>query len=264
MSQVDWQALLEALVCVEELAAGQAGMLLFGAREGCIFVEDRRICWAAAQGLESRLRDLLRPRLGLDDAELDHIYDESRRAGQPFGQHGVARGLIEPRELEHALRRHSAESLVKLCDSPKPLRWTPRVGHGYAPRFTFPSLVTLFDVTELVLPGLRAAALDELAPVLGAGRRATSFYYDAALDLAVPLAAERYPTSLAATCELGRWAACLPRATRELAAAPSFTLATNSDGSTSCVWWHDSLLHVCVCDDLASLAIVTAHHLARA
>jgi hypothetical protein len=259
----DWTVLLDALRSVERLGSSASGLLSFGdVPAGGIFVEKGRICWAAAHGLERRLRDLLRQ--DLNDRELERAYRECTLEGKPFGQALVTRGLIESRELEHALRRHSAESLVKLCAVQSPMLWSARKGRGYAPRFTFPALDVLFDVVSLVFPEARARALEELAPVLGPGREGASFLFDASLERAVPVAAVfAEGASVESLCILGRLALSVPMATQELAASPSFALVARARGDTVSVWWHESILHAVVCGDRSAVAAVTAHHLAR-
>lgn len=228
MNGAAWSSLLEVLARVEGLSQVDAGLLSFGPKGGGgIFVENRAICWAAAAGLEQRLRELLHD---------------------------------QPRDYQSALRRHSAESLVELAQHARPARWSSRPS-GFAPRFTFRPFELLLDVIDLELPGVRASALDALAPVLGPGRRASSFYVDAESGVVVPVVSSEAEPSVDFAARLGRWAARLPAATRELGASPSFTLATTATGDTVSVWWRGSLLHVVVCADRASTASVTGYHL---
>jgi hypothetical protein len=264
MRTLDWPALLEALSSVERLGPSASGLLTFGeVPAGGIFVEEGRICWAAAHGLERRLRDLLRR--DVDGREIERAYRESTLEGRPFGQALVARGLIESRELERALRRHSAESLVKLCAGRSSTHWSARKGRGYSPRFTFPALDVLFDVVSLVLPEQRARALEELTPLLGPGREGASFLLDASLDRAVPLvAAFQQGPSVESLADLAALALSVTTATRQLAASPSFALVATARGDTVSVWWHESMLHAVICADRSALAAATAHHLARA
>lgn len=264
MIAVDWPALLDALSRVEQLGPEDSGLLSFGAAEGGIFVERGRICWAAAQGLQRRLRDLLHPLLPVSEVELERTYEDCRAEGRLFGQHLVARGLVEPHAFERALRRHSAESLVKLCRSPRTPTWFPRQGRGYSPRFTFRPVDVLFDLVDLTLPGLRIAATAELTPLLGPDRRAVSFLVGDTHEPPIPLTAFAEHSSVASLRSFGHWAAGLQAATRELAVTPSLTLATAAAGQAVCLWWRGRVLHAMICDDRSSLASVTAHHLARA
>src|SRR5262249_15513945 len=145
--------LIDALAWVERLNPLDSGLLSFSeAHGGGIFAENRRICWVAAQGLQHRLRDLLRDRSILSELEIERFYQRCHSEGRPFGQTLVKEGLIEPPELERVLRRHSAESLIKLCRVPQTLEWSSRGGRGYAPQFTFPALDVLFDAVEVLLP----------------------------------------------------------------------------------------------------------------
>lgn len=228
MNGLAWSSLLEALTRVERVNGVDSGLLSFGSTlDGGIFVENSRICWAAAAGLQRRLRELLRGK---------------------------------PNDYEAAIRRHSAESLVELASRSRPTHWSARPS-GFAPRFTFGAFDLLLDVIELELPGVRDSALEALAPVMGPGRYAASFHIDEATGVAVPVASSEVRPTVDSAARLGRWAARLPVATRDLPASPRFALATTAAGDTVSVWWRASLLHVVVCSDRASAASVAGYHL---
>ncbi|MGC4093732.1 MAG: hypothetical protein QM756_38695 [Polyangiaceae bacterium] len=265
MADVAWPALLDALLQVELLGPSDSGLLSFGAGpEGGIFVQGGRVCWVAARGLQTRLRDLLRAERGMNDAELERVYQRCRSDGRVFGQSLVEEGLIEAQELERALRRHSAECLIRLCDAPKPTLWSSRGERGYAAQFTFEPAELLSDVVSLLLPGAVLAAREE-ARQLGAAADSTSaFVVDAVRGVAVPVLAPREPFSVESLTALGNWAMSVPLASRELAATPTVILAATAGGEMVWVWWRDSLLFTVFCRDRLNLAAVTAHHLACA
>ena len=230
-THVDWPSLLEALLWVESLPASGCGLLSFGeAPSGGIFVEHNRICWAGAIGLEPRLRELLRER------------------------------TTETDDFERALRRHSAESLARLCALPTATSWSARKG-GYAPRCTFRPVDLLFDVVDLALPGARELASRALSPVLGRGRKGASFHMDSRDGSVVPLAAFGDDAAVESLRSLGSWAALFPAATRELGCLPSFSIARSAEGDVAFCWWHGALLHVVLCADAESAARLAAHHL---
>jgi len=56
----------------------------------------------------------------------------------------------------------------------------------------------------------------------------------------------------------------MPMVSRELAAEPTFSLASTAEGEAALVWWHERLLFAVFCDDRAGLAAATALHLAAA
>ena len=115
MNRVHWNTLVEVLSRVERLSSTDSGLLSFGPTPlGGIFVERGRVCWVAARGLQQRLRDLLEDYTKDVDA-LARVAERCRAEGLLLGQTLVAEGLLQPSELEVALRRHSAECLIELC-----------------------------------------------------------------------------------------------------------------------------------------------------
>jgi hypothetical protein len=263
MSDFPWSPLLDALVRVEELPADDSGLLSFGQPPGSggIFVERGRICWAAARGLRRRLSDLLRESTGLSAAELDSVYERCRIEGKHFGHVLIAEGKIQPRELETALRLHSAESLVELCRGHEPTVWARHSGRGYSPHFTFRPLEVLFDVIALALPSLQGSARMTLSALDAPGRRGAAFVHGAG-DPIIPVGAFGEGTTVAGLRAIGRWAHAVPRATKELGDAPSFTLAASTSGDTLAVWWRGAVLYVVVCADRNDVAAITSHLLA--
>lgn len=138
MTGVEWPALVGALRHVERLGHTDSGLLSFGdAPVGGIFVEQGRVCWVAARGLQRRLRDLLRAHSPMSPEQLEQMYQRCRAEGRVLGEALVDEGFIAPSELQRALRRHSAECLLDLCRSPRATTWSSHGGRGYAPRFTF-------------------------------------------------------------------------------------------------------------------------------
>lgn len=261
MPEVDWVALADTLARVERLGTNESGLLAFGdGTLGGIFIERGRICWVAAHGLQRRLSDLLRTHSRLDSAELDRISERCQREGLHLGQTLVAEGLLQPSELESALRRHSAECLVHLCQTPHAISWASHVGRGYAPRFTFRAVDLLFDSMSVLYPALQREAVSALSTVAGPGRRCVAFVLGGPLDALLPLA-QLGENSVHAVLAQARSLAPIPRAGRELGTTPSFTLSTTGDGNTMLIWWREALLFAVSCPDRASLIAVTSQHL---
>jgi len=259
---LDWASLRDALVSIERLGDLACGMLSIGqSPNGGIFVEGGRVCWVAANGLQRRLRDLLRFRSNLDEAGLDRLYERCRVEGRLLGQTLVEEGRISADEFEAALRRHSAECLLDLCRSHQAVSWSPRRGRGYAPRFTFRAVDLLFDVTALLSPQNQRTAQVELGVLDAPGRSGAAFLLNPGGDTAIPVAVLGGPSTVETLSALGEWALSVPRASREFGVPTRFTLASTSAAGTLSVWWRDSLLFVVRCDDRASVAAVTAHHL---
>jgi hypothetical protein len=271
-----WSTLLDVLAFIEGLPPGISGLVSFGTDgAGGILVEDRRVCWAVARGLRRRLTDLLAERSDLSSVDLDELHAQSRAAGVPVGQVMVERGLLAPRVLDIALRRHSAESLVALCRSDEPVRWSPRGGGGYHARFTYRPVDLVFDVVGLEHRAIQLDAQATLAGFAGPGRRGVAFLADDDVRPMIPiaeLAAEATEAGAAPDGELslGDMFGLADRArsvwfaSRELAALPEFTITTAASGASTAIWWRGSIVYAVVCSDRRSLAAVTANLMGHA
>jgi hypothetical protein len=260
---VAWSTLIDALVRVEGVAPSDSGLLSFGIdpNNGGILVEKGRICWAAARGMQQRLRDLLQDFAQDRGVDFERIYQRCRAEGRLLGQTLVDEGWITPTELERALRRHSAESLIELCsDGDQRTSWISRGSHGYSPRFTFRPLDVLLDVAAVYVPELQSTAHRELGRFAGPERWGGAFCIEPHHGAAAPVAAFGDLT-VNELSVLGRWALSLPRALRELGTTPVFTLASTAAGDTVAVWWRDSLLYAVGCSDRLGIAAIIAHHL---
>jgi hypothetical protein len=263
VSDVEWGSLMDALLRVEQLGPADCGMLSFAGSSGGIFVERGRICWVAARGLQRRLSDLLRAHGSVDSAQLERIYQRCRSEGTLLGQTLVAEGLLQPVELEYALRRHSAECLVALCRVSQATIWASHPGRGYAPRFTFRPLDLLFDSVALLYPDLRLEAFEELSAYGGPGRNAVAFVLDTENGALLPLAATN-ASSVESVSALARSLLPIPRASHELGMTPAFALSTTASGDTLLVWWRQQVLYAMTCEDRAGLIAATSQHLACA
>ena len=84
---------LDVCAFVEELPADATGELMVtgrgGTPEGAVFVENRRVCWAAARGLAGRLGDLLGAPAKLDAARMESIYAECKLTRVLLGEYLV-------------------------------------------------------------------------------------------------------------------------------------------------------------------------------
>lgn len=264
MEAVDWSQLADAMLRIERLEADEAGLLSFGLENnGGIFVESRRICWAAVRGRAWRLRELLSERAHESRAALDAAFERCRAQARPVGQSLVEEGIVSSDELERALRRHSAECLLELCQESSPMRWVANPRRGYAAQFTFRPADLWLDVVAVAFPAQRAMAVQELSKFAGAHRSLAAFVLDSKADCSLPVAALGAP-GVAELRVLAQFAAAMPRASLELAATPAFTLACTEDGRAALVWWKDGVLFAELCQDRESLAAATVQHLACA
>jgi hypothetical protein len=183
--------------------------------------------------------------------------------GGMVGQTLVAEGLLEPAELELALRQHSAESLLELCRAPLPTRFRSRAGRGYAPRFTFRPAELMLDTVGACFPELRRQARRELDGLAVPGIQAVVFVVEPDRECLLPIV-ELGQQTIEDLRSLGRWASSVARASLEPAAASSLTLATTEKGESVVVWWEAGLLYAVLCEDRTGLAAVTSRRLAKA
>ena len=258
-AQVEWARLIGTLARVEDVADHEAGLLAFGSDSGSIFVERGRICWAAAHGKRQRLRDILRTLVEHRDVDFDRIYERCRKQGSHLGQTLVDEGWVTPVELETALRRHSAESMIELCthEAPEPT-WNTRKGGGsYSARFTFRPVDVLLDVVALHVPELQAEAQTTLGSISVSGTCGAAFCFDDSYEIAVPVATSG-ALDVHALWNLGRWAMTIPGATRELGTQPRYTLSCTATGATTAVWWRGELLFAVRCPDRYSAAQIVS------
>lgn len=132
---------LDLLERIEDLPPDVAGELVLedgGVRRGVVFVENGRVCWAAAPGLAQRLSDLLRAqtRIPISSTEMEALFRHGREHRKPLGELLVESGLMEADALLCALRRHTAESLLEIGKSSVVHRWVERAPGMYKPRFS--------------------------------------------------------------------------------------------------------------------------------
>lgn len=256
MRSTDWRAMSAALLRVESLAPDESGLLSFGLHEsGGIFVEKGRICWAATRGRARRLLDLLSERSRVDVDALSAVFASCRESGQPLGQALASSGVVGVEVLEQALRRHSAECLLDLCEVPLPMRWLSHPGEGYAPQFTFLAAELWLDAVAVCFPRARQLAGVELA-TLEAGRRVGAFVHDHESDCWLPVATS-VVHSVAELHLLANFVPAIRRARLELAMTPSFTLARTDAEDGALVWSKNGIWFVERCADRASLTKAT-------
>ena len=255
MNEQAWTSLTAMLLEIEGREA-QSGMLVY--ESGHVFVEDGRICWAAARGMASRLTDLLGEK-ARPGADLSALYRECRDRKRPLGETLVETGIVSAAELEAALRQHTAESLVQIVSDPGVGVWSPRTG-GYAPRFTFTALQTFLDVAAVALGTHAEAAMQGLAALAKPLRHGAAFV--AVGELAVPMAVAG-DMRLRDLADLGGWATSLREAAHELAVEPGFAIGTTSAKRTTVVWWNELLTFALCTEDRAAVAEMTSYHLMR-
>jgi hypothetical protein len=263
MSPERWSTLVSTLMTVELLPADACGVVAFGDGASGILVENRRVCWVAAEGLAPRLTDLLSEHARHHGVDLDELYARARTLQKPVGHLLVQHDLLPPATLDRVLRRHSAESLSLLAASAQPLTWRPRSNGGYAARLAYLPEDVLFDVVDLGHPDERARACAELASYADLPVCGVAFALDTRGELSVPLARIGAPGGLERLLAHGRRARTLYRAARELEDATHYALGVTPDAGHTIVWWRGDQLFALSCEDRVGIAQATARYLAK-
>jgi hypothetical protein len=197
---------------IDDLPEEAAGELVVrdrrGETAGVVFVEGRRVCWAAARGLSRRLSDLLAAPARLDAAAMEALVMACKKAHTPLGELLVRDGKITAEQLRAALLKHTVESLHVLCAPACTAAWLPKVQGGYCSRFTFTTSEILAQTFACGCAPLAEASGAELAAHFGEGDWAAAFVR--APDRATPVPIAVYgppPERLTVLLRLGSWAA---------------------------------------------------------
>lgn len=162
----------DLLEWIDTLAPDETGALAFESANdgpvGAVFVENNRVCWAAAVGLARRLVDLLREEtvLRADGRAVESLFRRARDERRPFGELLVSSGLVSPTAFRDALQQHTAESIARLVRDRAIARWTPRAG-GYSARFSFRTTELLVALHAIERPERAFTAQASLLQVVG-------------------------------------------------------------------------------------------------
>lgn len=175
---------------VDELDRGTAGELVVADElaRGTVFVEDARICWAAASGLAPRLTALLMERACVDAATMETFFRSCKADGVPIGEYLVGRGIVSAADLRAALAQHTVESLGRLTGNGRRAAWVPRARGGYNPRFTFGTSEVIALTTAACEADLASVARAELARCFTGGDWGAAFVRSARSAVPVPIA----------------------------------------------------------------------------
>jgi len=256
-----WESVVAVLAWVDDLPEDATGELAFG-DDGAVFVEDRRICWAAARPLVGRLSELLRQNAGMSPNEFRACYARCRADGHPIGQWLVEQGRLSPTLLRSTLLQHSVESLLLMCRSEPQPSWQPRARRGYSAHFTFYSVELLLASSAVRFAEQRVAAETVLASFGEPGELGAAFApNDDGLGV-IPIAAlSPARHGVGDLLALGEWGASATQAARELGEEANLVVGMTQAEQAIAVWWHDGILFAVPCIDRRELAVVTARHL---
>lgn len=207
----DVATLLRLFRGIDQLPPGATGALVFvgsDVPQGTVLIEDKRVCWAAAQNMENRLTDLLRFQSNppLPAGVFEEVFEACRKEGMALGETLVSRGLVSPDGLWRGLRQHTAEAIARLSTARKlsPI-WASNRRHRYDARFTFCTAELVATIASFGHELEAREAERRLAAVTPAGAVGLAFLAEGPHDLPVAhvSAEEWHASSLAG---LGAWA----------------------------------------------------------
>lgn len=194
---------------VDELDPGSAGKLVFsdGRTTGAVFVEDARICWAAAEGLSARLTELLVAKANVSADEMESLYRRCKSERAPLGEYLVGTGIVSAADLRSALARHTVESIRALVATHLVAEWCPRPHGGYNPRFTFGTSEVLARAGSAADEARSARAATELDACFSEGEWACAIVRDASRAAPSPIALHgAAPASARELARVAKWA----------------------------------------------------------
>ena len=207
------------LAVIERLDPTASGALVVA--DACsVFVERGQVCWAAATGLEKRLRELMR--------------------AQP---------------MRDAIKEHTIESLLALPEG-EAIEWVPHRNDGYLPKFTFSPLELLVEINTRLYAREADGAARGLA-FLDDGIVAAS-YVTGDDGEALPVRVTAPDAPLAMIAELGTWVTAAFEATaRGFSTAMMANALATATGEVVLGWRTSQRQHHIAVVDPAQLARTT-------
>lgn len=195
---------------VDDLAPTDAGELVVGGASGAgsVYVESRRICWAAAKGLARRLTELLAERSSNSPREIEDVYRRCKVSGVPLGESLVSLGVVQAFQLRAALIQHTVESLAQLTGRTNLATWHPRARGGYSARYTFGTAEVLARTGALSGSLVAAQLQSELGACFWDGEWGAAFVRPAGRSMPEAVAwVGEVPLSAGGLMERAKWAA---------------------------------------------------------
>lgn len=167
----------ELCAFVDELSPTDAGELVIGGVRslGSVYVDSRRICWAAAKGLARRLTQLIAEGATVSPGDLEDVYRRCKASGAPLGESLVSLGVTSAEQLRAALAQHTVESLAQLTGAANLGVWHPRAPGAYSARFTFGTGEVLARIGGLQSGAFAARVEEELRACFWAGEWGAAF-----------------------------------------------------------------------------------------
>jgi hypothetical protein len=178
---------------IERLPNGATGALVF-AEHGMVLVENKRICWAVAHGMQRRLTDLLCEQSAtLQRQQAEDLYRKCKREGRPLGETLVSSGLVSLAELQSTLLRHNGEALRTLAQfsNLREVKFSSLSARGYDARLSFTTSELLAALSARRYRTEAADAKATLVEFARADARSFAFVRDPQIADGVPIAVDK-------------------------------------------------------------------------
>lgn len=167
---------LGVLSQIEDLGTMATGALYAGRAPRCAILLDRgRVCWAAAEGAQRQLAELLvkESGAGFDRKDLELLVRQCLSGGRPLLQALLDERMVTAHGLRRALLKHTSQSIAAACRHDRlKVRWRAQASYHYDARYNFPTC-ELLDELAMLIHGSSAAqaraALQDVVPRGGIG-----------------------------------------------------------------------------------------------
>ena len=244
---------------VDELPEAASGALEYD--DGCILVENRRVCWAACTRARRRLTDILMQRASppVEQSRIEQVVKSCRGGTLPIGEALVQSGLVTEEQLGASLRQHITESICLLAASNTIReRWVPRTRPRYDARFTFSTIELSCSAGALRAPDLALRATAELRDVLAAEARGVAFVRDPGSASPLMLAEVRCDVfSTDSVLSLCEWTLGIFDVSASITPDLKMAIGTWRAGAVVTAWQVADTTHVALCEGPAFAMLAT-------
>ena len=209
--------------------------------------------------MKRRLSSLLRQQRSppLEHDYVESVLRECQATGRPLGEALLAGGQISEEGLRAALFSHVAEAVARIalsgarCDT-----FNPRPGPGYDPHFVFSTAEVLAALGARRNRALAAAARRQLRAVMAVDTRGMAFVRDEIGSVIV--ATEGRPAlKVPQLLELCDWASGLFDVAAVVDPGVRIVATGSAEANAVVAWRAGETLHVVVCANRATAALVT-------
>lgn len=247
---------------IEALPEAATGALMFGPpNQGTVLVENGRICWAGAQGMERRLAELIRTYADEppESKRVEEVYKRCKRDSIPVVKALVDSGLVSLDGLREVIRQHTSEALLALTREPpqEAPSWVAHKSHSYDAKFTFEPVELLVSVGGVCHPDLSGRAKMDFEGLLRSGVYAVAFARPPGATAPAPL--YRSPGAyftLRQMMALGRWAFSALDVCNTYSARARIASTLVDPGEYLVAWQSRGIVSVAQCEDSMSFAFI--------